>query len=309
MDLPELLLRFGYALVFFSVLLDQLGIPIPSPVVLLAAGAGAAGGQLAIVPALALAVVAALAGNFLWYELGRRRGIQVVGILCRFALEPDSCVSRSQRLFARQGAIALVVAKFVPGLATVSPPLAGAFHLSPRRFLAIDGLACVVWAGAFLGLGFVFGDSLERLADWTSSVGGSLLALGAAGIALWILGKLVARTWILRRLRLARITPEELRSRIDAGEDVMLVDLRHPLDFAADPVWIPGAIRLDPARLDEQYGSLPRDREIVLYCTCPNEASSARVALRLRRHGLQRVRPLQGGLDGWRGRGLPLASG
>jgi membrane protein DedA with SNARE-associated domain len=266
-DPVEFVIRHGYAVVFGAVLLEQLGLPIPAVPVLLAAGALAAAGKLSLGLVLGAALVAALVGDLLWYELGRRRGMKIVQLLCRISLEPDSCVRRTEGAFARNGARSLLFAKFVPGLSTVAPPLAGVFRMKLDRFVAFDGAGTLLWAGSFLALGVAFGDQLGRIGARAATLGGSLLAILLGGLALWIAAKFVHRQRFLRELRIARITPEELKSRLDAGEDVVVVDLRHSLDFEADPTLIPGARRMDGAQIEQTHASLPRDREIVLYCT------------------------------------------
>jgi len=266
-DLIGFLIQHGYALLFAAVLVDQIGVPIPAVPVLLAAGALAGAGELTFALALAAATAGAVAGDLAWYELGRRRGMKVVRVLCRISLEPDSCVRKTEGVFERNGARSLVFAKFVPGLATVAPPLAGVFHMRLGRFLAFDSLGALAWAGSFMALGLAFSGELERLASRAAALGASLFAIAFAGLGLWILYKFVHRQRFLSELRLARISPEELKARLDAGEDVVVVDLRHSLDFEADPALIPGARRMEAAQLEEAHGSLPRDREIVLYCT------------------------------------------
>ncbi len=266
-DPLEFLVRHGYAVVFASVLVEQLGLPIPAIPVLLAAGALAGAGNLSVAPVLAAALVGALAGDLLWYELGRRRGMQIVQLLCRISLEPDSCVRKTEGSFERNGARSLLFAKFVPGLSTVAPPLAGVFRMRFGRFLAFDVVGTLLWAGAFVALGFAFADQLERIADRAAVLGGGLFALLLGGLGLFVLAKFAHRQRFLRQLRIARITPEELKRRLDAGEAVVVVDLRHSLDFEADPALIPGALRMDAARFEETHESMPRDREIVLYCT------------------------------------------
>jgi membrane protein DedA with SNARE-associated domain len=266
-DPLEFLVRHGYAVVFASVLAEQLGLPIPAVPVLLAAGALAGAGNLSLALVLALSLVGALAGDLLWYELGRRRGMRIVQLLCRISLEPDSCVRRTEGSFERHGARSLLFAKFVPGLSTVAPPLAGVFRMRLGRFFAFDAAGTLLWAGGFVALGFAFADELERIADQAAVLGGGLFALLLGGLGLYVVVKLASRRRFLRQLRIDRITPEELKRKIDAGEEVVVVDLRHSLDFEADPALIPGALRVDAARIEETPESMPRDREIVLYCT------------------------------------------
>jgi hypothetical protein len=212
-------------------------------------------------------VLAALAADMLWYQLGRRRGIKVLQLLCKISLEPDSCVRRTEGVFAKQGARSLLLAKFLPGLGTVAPPLAGIFHMRARRFLLFDGLGSMLWAGTFLGLGYIFSGQIERIAEHLASLGGWLLVLIVAALASYISYKFIARQRFLRELRIARITVDELKEKIDAGEELVIVDLRHSMDFEADPETIPGAFRMDAKELEEKNDRLPRDREVILYCT------------------------------------------
>ncbi len=244
------LMRHGYTVVFVWVFAEQVGLPIPSMPMLLAAGALAGSGQLSFVAALGLAIVAAVLSDSIWYELGRRRGHAVLNLICRISLEPDSCVRRTEDIFTRQGARSLVIAKFVPGLGTVAPPLAGMFRMPLWRFLLWDLAGVFVWAGAFTGAGYLFSAQLERV----------------AGYALR-LGKYIERRRFMRGLRTARITPEELKQKLDAGEDIVVVDLRSSTEFDADGIKLPGAVHMRPDELDERHQEIPRDRDVVLYCT------------------------------------------
>jgi membrane protein DedA with SNARE-associated domain len=263
----EFLLHHGYVVLLAWVFAEQVGLPIPSMPLLLAAGALAGTGRMSFFASLFYAMLAALAADTLWYQLGRRRGIKVLQFLCKISLEPDSCVRRTEGVFAKQGARSLLLAKFLPGLGTVAPPLAGIFHMRARRFLLFDGLGSMLWAGTFLGLGFIFSGQIERIAEHLASLGGWLLVLIVAALASYILYKFIARQRFLRELRIARITVDELKEKIDAGEELVIVDLRHSMDFEADPETIPGAFRMDAKELEEKNDRLPRDREVILYCT------------------------------------------
>jgi len=224
---------------------EQIGLPLPSVPLLLAAGALAGAGRLKVTAVVGLPVVAALISDLLWYELGRRRGVPVLQFLCRVSLEPDSCVRRTESTFERQGARSLVLAKFIPGLSTAAPPLAGIFGMRLHRFLLFDALGTLLWVGVFVGLGFVCSNQLERVADRALTFGSWLLAILVGALAAYIGWKFIRRQRFLHALRIARITPEELKQKLDAGEDVVIVDLRHSLDFEAEPITIPGAHRLD----------------------------------------------------------------
>jgi membrane protein DedA with SNARE-associated domain len=263
----EFLLHHGYVLLLGWVFAEQMGLPIPSMPLLLAAGALAGTGHLSFLASLFYVVFAAVLADSIWYELGRRKGIRILQFLCKISIEPDSCVRRTEGVFSKQGARSLLLAKFLPGLGTVAPPLAGIFHMRPRRFLLFDATGSLLWASTFLGLGFVFSGEIERVAEYLASLGGWLLVLLLAAFAAYLTKKFVARQRFLRELRISRITVDELKQKIDAREELVIVDLRHSVDFEADPETIPGAFRMDSKDLEEKNDRLPRDREVILYCT------------------------------------------
>jgi len=263
----EFLLHHGYVVLLGWVFAEQLGLPVPSMPLLLAAGALAGTGRLNFFFSLLIVVLAAVAADSMWYWLGRVKGIKILQLLCKISLEPDSCVRRTEGVFSKQGARSLLLAKFLPGLSTVAPPLAGIFHMRPRRFVLFDACGSLLWAGSFLGLGFVFSGEIERIAEHAARLGGSLLGMLVALLAAYIACKFIARQRFLRELRIGRISVEELKEKVDSGEDLVIVDLRHSLDFEADPETIPGAFRMDAKELEEKNDRLPRDREVILYCT------------------------------------------
>jgi membrane protein DedA with SNARE-associated domain len=263
----EFLIRHGYLVLFLWVLGEQVGLPVPAVPILLAAGALAGAGKLSLPMALLLAVVACAISDSLWYEIGRRRGGRVLNLLCKMSLEPDSCVRRTEERFARQGAKSLVIAKFIPGLSTAAPPLAGVFRMKYSRFMFFDIIGSILWAGLFIGAGYLFSNQIERVAEQSSRLGGWLVALLAAALAAYIAAKFVQRQMFLRRLRVARIRPEELKAKLDAGENVVIVDLRHSVDFEAEPTTIPGALLMSPEEVENRHTEIPRDRDIILYCT------------------------------------------
>ena len=263
----EFLLHHGYAVLLAWVFAEQIGLPVRSLPILLAAGALAGSGQFNFAGSIFLAVFACLVADSVWYGLGRVRGIKVLQILCKISLEPDSCVRRTEGLFAKQGARSLVFAKFVPGLGTVAPPLAGIFHMRPWRFLLFDTFGALLWSALYVGLGFIFSGEIERIAEHAFHLGGGLGVLVIGGLAAYIAYKFIARQRFLRELRIGRITADELKEKIDAGEELVIVDLRHSVDFEADPHTIPGAFRIDAKELEEKDDHLPRDRDVILYCT------------------------------------------
>jgi membrane protein DedA with SNARE-associated domain len=263
----EFLLHHGYALLLGWVFAEQIGLPLPSMPLLLAAGALAGTGHLNFLASLFYVMLAALTADSIWYQLGRHRGIRILQLLCKISLEPDSCVRRTEGVFSKQGARSLLVAKFLPGLGTVAAPLAGIFHMRPRRFLLFDAAGALLWGGTFLGLGYVFSGEIERVAEHLAALGGWLLVLLVAVLAAYITYKFVARQRFLHELRISRITVDELKEKLDAREELVIVDLRHSVDFEADPETIPGAFRMDSKELEEKDDPLPRDHEIILYCT------------------------------------------
>lgn len=267
-DTIQFLLRHGYALLFAWVLVEQLGLPIPSIPLLLAAGALAGVGRLSAATTVLLALAASVLADVSWYEVGRRRGGRILRLLCRISLEPDSCVRRTENIFDRYGARSLLVAKFVPGLNTAAAPMAGMTGMSLPRFLLFDLLGALLWSGTSVAVGFVFAGQIARLADGLARLGHWLLAL----LLIAALAVYIARRWSQRRhfhqqLLADRITPEEVKQKLEAGEPLTIVDLRHPLDFLPYPQLIPGALRLAPEELAARLGELPRDRELILYCT------------------------------------------
>ena len=262
------LLQYGYIVLFAVVLAEQIGLPIPAVPVLLGVGALIGAGRMSPALALVAALLASLPPDIVWYELGRRRGSRVLGFLCRISLEPDSCVRRTENLFMQRGRKALVIAKFVPGLSTVAPPLAGMVGIARWQFILLDIVGAIVWAGTWIGLGYVFADALELIASHADRLGNSLGVIVGAALVSYVGIKFIQRRRFLHSLRIARITPEELKRRLDAGDtELAIVDTRSALDVTAAPYAIPGALWIAAEEIERRHGEVPRDREIVLYCS------------------------------------------
>ena len=307
MELPtHILLTYGYLLLFAWVLVEQLGIPLPATPILLAAGALSAEGQLSFSLALLAGLTGSLVADTSWFYIGRRHGHIVLRLLCKLSMEPTICVRRTQDSFGRRRDLTLVIAKFVPGLATLAPPVAGQNGMSFGRFLFFDGIGATLWVGVLLTAGRFFGDLLRRdpsMLDWAGRFSGALLVLGILG---FFVGRVVRRRMVIKKLVAARLEPEELKKQLDAGEQVYIVDLRHPLELLPDPFTLPGAVHFSPDALAARHREIPRDRDIVLFCTCPSEATAAKTAMTLHKLGIERVRPLRGGYDEWKRLGFPL---
>ena len=290
---------FGLAAIFANVLLDQLGLPVPAVPTLIVAGAFAADGRLSATGLFTSALAACLLGDTAWYFAGRIYGNRVMKMLCRISLTPDSCVSQTQARFERWGANALIAAKFVPGLSIIAPPLAGATQMSFLRFTAFSLLGSALWVGACMTGGMLLKPQIDRALPYVQQVGGVTLVVIAALLAVYILFKWWERRRFYAFLRMARITVSQLYQLMDAGAAPVVVDVRSQTAKSLEPRRIPGALHVPMQEIERHVRLLPRDREIVLYCTCPNEASAAKVARLLMSYGFKRVRPLHGGLDAW----------
>jgi len=258
----------AYLVLFVFVLAEQIGLPIPSVPLLLGVGAFAGTGRMSVVGALATALAASLPPDLVWYELGRRRGRRVLDVLCRLTLEPDSCIRRTENLFMRQGRWALLVAKFVPGLSTIAPPLAGVVGLARTPFVSLDILGALIWAGTWIAIGWLSSGAIAPLLELGARVGHWGLAAGALALAAYVAGKLVRRRLFLRSLRVARIEPRELKERLDAGDqDLVVIDTRSALDVAVELRKIPGAFWIPAESIEQRTGQIPIDRKVVLYCS------------------------------------------
>jgi membrane protein DedA with SNARE-associated domain/rhodanese-related sulfurtransferase len=298
-QLTPLVGDYGLLVVVANVLLNQAGLPVPAVPTLIVAGAIAAGGNLALGWLFALCVLACVIADSGWFLVGRFYGMRILKLLCRISLEPDSCVSQTQTRFERWGINSLVIAKFVPGLAIIAPPLAGAMRVAWPRFIVLSAMGGMLWVGAGLAAGLLFQSQIGALLDHLRRIGGVAGALIAGLLAAYVLFKWWERARFLRTLRMARISVADLYQLMQAGARPTIVDVRSPTARALEPRWIPGAIHVPVDAVAEHIGRLPRDREIILYCSCPNEASAARVAKLLVNHGFKLVRPLHGGLEAW----------
>ncbi|PYO17808.1 MAG: sulfurtransferase [Candidatus Rokuibacteriota bacterium] len=266
-DSVQLLERYSAVILPVLVIAEQVGIPLPAVPALLAVGALAAKGRVNLLLVTGAIVAVALPVDLVWHELGRRRGARLLSRLCRLSLEPDVCVRRTGNLFLRHGVRALLVAKFLPGLTTVMPPLAGIFGVPRLRFAIYDVAGIVLWVALWTGTGYVFSDTIEMVALRVSALGrmASLVVVGT--LVGYVLLKDLRRRLFLRRLRIARISPEDLKRKLEAGEDVAILDLRTALDVAATPYAIPDSRWIAVEALDEHLSDIPRDRELVLYCS------------------------------------------
>jgi membrane protein DedA with SNARE-associated domain/rhodanese-related sulfurtransferase len=305
-DFIGLIVAHGYWIVLAVAFVDQFGTPVPAIAILLTAGAVAGQGQLSFAGILAAAWAGTVAGDAVLYQCGRWRGGPLMRRLCSFSLAPDTCVRETEASFQRLGWKALVVAKFVPGLALFAAPVAGALRMAFAPFLVFDSIGSLFYNVVVIGLGFALHDQLDRVVGWFRVLGSAAIPVVAGAILAYWAWRIIQKRRVIRALRCRRLTPDALRLRLYSGDPVRILDLRTAIAYEASRQTLPGAIRLDPEELDTRHTDIPRDCDIVLYCTCPNETTSARVALALKKRGIERVFPLEGGFEAWVLCGYPV---
>jgi membrane protein DedA with SNARE-associated domain/rhodanese-related sulfurtransferase len=290
------LTQHGAAVLFVIVFMEQIGLPVPALLFLIAAGALVGTGQMALGAAVGSAVLAALLGDQLWYELGRHRGRQVLNWLCRISVEPTACVRRTEEFFTRYGARSLVFAKFIPGLSTIAPPLAGIGGLRLPQYLLYNGAGTILWVGSGIGLGYVFSDQFEQAISVAAHLGSSMALILLGSVTGYVAYK-VLHHYRVRRL-VPKLTVQQVTGKITAGEAPVFIDLR-PHGARQDIPSIPGSLVLSFNELMVNHHELPRDRDVILYCACPEDAASVQAAWKLRENGMRRVWSLAGGIEAW----------
>ena len=265
--MQSLLAQHGLLLVFGNVLLAQLGVPLPAVPMLIIAGAFAASGQLALAAILGVTLAASLLGDLPWYAAGRHYGYRIMRTLCRIAIEPDSCVKQTENIFERWGAPSLLVAKFVPGFATVAPPLAGAMGLSLARFIVFSAAGALLWAIVPVAAGMVFSAQVEQALAWVERMGTRGVMVAAGVVAVYVGVKLIQRHLLIRRLRAVRVDAHELRKMIRAGAPLVVLDARSATARKLDPRHIPGATAINFADAEKALKIGTHDHDIVVYCS------------------------------------------
>ncbi|TMH31832.1 MAG: sulfurtransferase [Betaproteobacteria bacterium] len=300
--------QYGLLIVFGNVFVDQIGVPVPAIPTLVVAGGLAATGKLSAIAVFVVAMIGCLVADISWYVAGRYYGNRVMRTLCRISLTPDSCVSQTQERFERWGLNALLIAKFVPGIALLAPPLAGATRIGWLPFLLFNGAGAALWVGVAVVGGMLLGSQIEGLLAYVEQYGTAAALVAAAVVLAYIAFKWWERHRFYAMLRMARISVDELYRLMDQGETPLVVDVRSQTARSMEPRYIPGAVHLPMHGFESHIQELPRDRDIILYCSCPNEASAASVAKMLINNGFVRVRPLLGGLDAWLEAGHPVES-
>jgi membrane protein DedA with SNARE-associated domain/rhodanese-related sulfurtransferase len=296
--LLDLLQHYGLAFVFINVLALQAGLPVPAYPTLIVTGALAARGGYSLPALLGTAVAASLIADLCWYSLGRRVGGPVLRTLCRISLSPDSCVRQTESIFTRWGAQSLIVAKFIPGFASVATAMAGVLRIPLWRFIPADAIGAALWSGVAIALGYIFHNAIDDVLAVLQEMGKIGLVLIVLAFAAYVFWKWLQRKRFIRQLVMDRISVDEVRRLMDEGRMGMVIDVRSRMSQQVTGR-IPGAVTVDPQNLKYDLIAVAPQSEVVVYCACPNEATAAKVAKALIQHGFKRVRPLHGGIDAW----------
>jgi membrane protein DedA with SNARE-associated domain/rhodanese-related sulfurtransferase len=303
----KLIEHHGYLVIFLTVLAEALDIPVPAALALVAGGAAAASGALSGPMVFLVALTALVLGDSTIYFMGRYMGWALLGFLCKVSVNPETCILRSAELFYKRGKTTLIIAKFIPGINTMAPPLAGSMRMRFPQFLWLDALGASLYVLAYGTLGYVFHSFLTAIARALGAAG----HVAAAGVLIVLLAYAGYRFWLYYKNRIYRVVPrvqiEELIQKLksEEGDKILLVDVRSHGYYDARAARIKGSIRIEPNNLNEEIKHLPKDKDIYLYCTCVREATSARVAHMLREKGFNAF-VLVGGLTAWRKAGQPI---
>ncbi|SDT88464.1 membrane protein DedA, SNARE-associated domain [Verrucomicrobium sp. GAS474] len=298
----------GYAGLFLWIFVEQAGLPIPAVPVLIAAGSFVTAGRLGFGWCLLLTVVACLAADLLWFFLGRAKGVHILHFICRLSWKPNTCIASTKNLFGKYGAQTLLFAKFVPGLNTLAPPLAGATGITLRQFLAYNTVGAVVWGAVPLLAGMGLRAALPSPEAALALLRAHLPAIVAGLLVLFLIGRYEWRRRYVARLEKELrqgVTVDEFKAMLDRGDDVVALDIRHPINFGLDPVSLPGALRFHYGELESRAHEIPLDRPLIAYCDCPRDQASVLAVERLQKLGAKSARVLNGGLSAWRARGYP----
>ena len=299
-----------YIGVLLAVFANQLCLPIPSVIFLMAAGALSARGEMRTSIIVCLGILGCIAADWIWFWLGRRWGSQAVKVLCRLSPDPRECARNAREKFHRYGLFVLCVAKFFPGLDGLTPPLAGAEGVSIPRFVALDLLGGFLWSAFYAGMGYLLSNQVDIAIVWVKQFGAAVGTVIAVPVVFYAGWRGLALVQMIRRLRLRHISPQMLQRKLKSNGKVAVLDL---LEFEEEsdtniPGAIPGSFRVDPARLrNSPHIVVPGNVDIVLYSSSGGDAVSARAAMALKRIGVNNVWVLEGGLKAWRELGLPVS--
>jgi len=302
------LIHITYPILFLAVLARQLCLPVPAILFLLSGGALAGAGRLSYAGILLVAVLGCVLADSVWFQAGRIAGKRVLRLLCALTSDPSYCIRRGRAVFQKRGVRLLLIAKFIPGLDGIVPPLAGMLGASRAAFIAYDAGGATLWAAAYISCGFFFAKELDAVVRHISIFANALILILGVPLIVFFVWKVLILVRMIRLLRSWRMTPEQLKDRMDSGSKLAVIDL---LRFEEDPEEVPGiagAIRLDPLEIRQKKRIVvPADVIVVLYCRSKNSFVSGRVAAGMRTQGIRSVQILDGGLEAWISRGFPLS--
>ncbi|TCV93938.1 membrane protein DedA with SNARE-associated domain [Luteibacter rhizovicinus] len=287
---------------FVSVFAAAIGLPVPAMPALIVVGSTlvALHNPPLVLATFVGALAGAFAGDAVWFMTGRRYGYRVLDRLCKISLSPDTCVRRAGGFFEKRGVKLLLISRFVPGLSLVAIPIAGAADTRFSRFTLFDLIGAGLWISVGLTVGMVFYRQIDAVLALLRQFGMGMVAVAIAGLILWIAFRWARRTLLIMQLKKNRITVDELSILLANDPGALIVDVRAASVRKDDPYIIPGSRLFDLSTAEDELAALPRHMPLVIYCSCPNEVTAAKVAQRLTRLGFANVRPLTGGIGAWR---------
>jgi membrane protein DedA with SNARE-associated domain/rhodanese-related sulfurtransferase len=302
------LAHITYPIIFIAVLARQLCLPVPAILFLLSAGALAGSGRLSYAGILIVAILGCVLADLVWFEAGRISGKRVIRLLCALTPDPSYCIRNGSAVFEKRGVRLLLIAKFIPGLDGIAPPLAGTLGTSLAAFLLHDAGGALLWSAAYISCGFFFAEKLQQFVHHVSVYANVVILVFGVPFVAFFVWKLIQLVRMIRLLRPFQITPEELHERLNVGEKIGIIDLLRFEEDPRDVPGIPGAVRLDPQEVRRKKRfRIPEDVDVVLYCRSTNSFVSARVAVFMRKHGIERAHVLAGGIEAWQARGFPVS--
>jgi membrane protein DedA with SNARE-associated domain len=268
-DFSSLIAHHGYVVIFLTVFLEAIGLPVPAALALVAGGAAAASGILRAPTVLLLAVVGMLLGDSILYALGSHMGWGLLGFLCKVSANPETCILRSAESFYKRGRLTLLIAKFIPGVNTMAPPLAGSMEMPLVQFLGLDLAGAGFYALAYGTVGFLFRDFVAGITRGFQAAGHAAEIVAILALIAFI----VYRFWLYTKHRVYRVVPRvqvmELAKKLQSEESgkILLVDVRSHGYYDSGAARIRGSIRIEPNNLSQEVKKLPKDKDIYLYCT------------------------------------------
>lgn len=305
MSLVGIVATHGYTLVAVVLFAASAGLPLPTSIVLLGAGAAAAQHELNFGGVFCLGVGAAVLGDVLLYFGGRYTGWWLLAGMCRLSMNPESCIFSSSAYLYRRGAKTLLFSKWVPGLASMAAPMAGSLNMRFGQFLSMDAAGVAVYVGAWTTAGYFFRGFIQQITDWLARLGHAVLYAGL----LLVLGYAVSLAVFAIRSRkynkIEKISAENLQERLKTMTPdrlVVIADVRSHNYYDPGMQRIKNSIRVEPTRLKEELLALREfmapECEIYLYCSCIRDTTSKRVAHMLEQENC-RTQVIEGGMKAW----------